>query len=352
MFDFEQRPQHALFLNSPVNVSAGISFGEGKIYEYRRTSVKKDETDPYHHDLSRPYTDNTIFARGVSAFNREDIFEIIRFLIENGSRNFIFRVIDETRFTRNINTALKIYDLLLANKTTFLIEINGKRYDYVKEYYNSLRSLFVASESSSLEKSRISKMTHAKRRTTMKARKEIKENFIDMLFVIGKDIEEVKNTIYNTGIKGLNDKKLQKWSKTRQKKIQLLRKKKKYAYAKCHTTGDYFIVPNKYALRDDISFGNLGFGGKEIMKKFFTTEKNLNYLCSPKEEFSDKDSVAPVDMDMAGPAAGPAAGSTTGDEKLSSDEKKWLIDVYIRQHIEGQIAIEELTEKMTKLFTP
>lgn len=344
MFEFEQRPQHAQFSRSPVNVSSGISFGEGKVYEYRRTSVKKDETDPYHHDLSRPYNDNTIFARGVSAFNREDIFEIIQFLIDNGSRNFIFRVIDETRFTRNTTAALKIYDLCIAMHTTFLLEINGQRYDYVKDYYSKLRPLFVASESSSLEKSRISKLTHAKRRKTMKVRKEIKENFIDMMFVLGKGEDGVRDMVLKTGMRGMNEKKIRSWHAKRMNQIKKLKKKRKYAYAKCKTTGDYFIVPNKYASRDDISFGQLGLGGKDIMKNFFTPEKSLNYLCSPKEEFAAIEAVAPIDADMAGPAA-----DASGD--LTFDEMKWLVDVYSRQHAEGQITIDELTEKMSELFS-
>lgn len=348
--NFEKRKQHSQFSESPLNVSAKISFGEGMVYEYRRTSIKKDETDPYHHDLARPYTHNTIFARGVSAFNREDIYDLIVFLVKEGSRNFIIRVIDETRFTRNTTTAIKIYDFLVAHQTTFLLQIDGEKYDYVADYYSKLREKFVQSESSSLEKSRISKMTHQKLKKSRKNRKELKTHFMRMMFVIGKDVDGVSKIVQESGMRGLQRNKLIKFEKQNRREIMKLSRKKRYDYAKCHVSGDYFVAPRKYAMKGEHAFSALGIGSSEVMKNMFTEKLGMNYLCCPKESFPElMTSDRPMEED-AGPPGG-AFDIVHDEEPLNMEEIKWLTEIYNKQYTRGDITIEELTEKMSRLFS-
>lgn len=351
--EFEQRTQHPQFIGTPLNVSEGIKFGEGMVYEYRRTSIKKDSTDPYHHDLARPYTHNTIFARGVSAFNREDIYDLIVFLVNHGSRNFIIRVIDETRFTRNTTTAIKIYDFLVSRQTTFLLQINGEKFDYVADYYSKLREKFVQSEASSLEKSRISKMTHQKLKKTRKDRKELKTHFMRMMFVIGKDIDGVSKIVQESGLRGMPKHKLIKFEKENLREIQKLKKKRKYDYAKCQVTGDYFVVPRKYARATEYSFASLGLGSSDVMKNMFTENLGMNYLCCSKESFPELVvNEAPMEAEPEGMFdIVQEAEAEAEEEKLSVDEIKWLVEIYNKQYNQGTITVDELTTKMARLFS-
>ncbi len=350
---FEKRAQHPSFQDSPLNVSSKISFGTYIIYEYRRTSTKKADDDLYHHHLAKPFDHNTIFAHGVSAFNREDMFVLVKFLLDNGSRHFTIRVMDETRFARNTVTCLKIYDILKALKTTFILEIDGQKYDFVRDYFTHLRERFIESEGSSMEKSRISKKSYAAKKSAYKNKKVLREHFINMMFVIaGKHgIHGVKDIVMETGMKSLNTRILKKHFEKNSAEIGRLKRKKKYTYAKCATSGNYFTVPARLAKRDDLFFKVMGFGGDSVMNKFFKDWMSINYLCCSAEEMEGPppeppSSEGPEEEEME---AGPAGPSKEG--ALNMDEVKWLVELYHSQHESGHISIDELTDRMSRLFT-
>jgi hypothetical protein len=349
---FEKREQHSDFQDSPLNVSSKISFKNGTIYEYRRTSTKKGEDDLYHHHLVRSFDHNTVFAHGVSAFNREDMFLLVKFLLNNGSRNFTVRVLDETRFARNTVTCLKIYDILRALKTTFTLEIDGVKYDFVRDYFSHLRERFIESEGSSLEKSRISKKSYAARKGAYKNKKVLRDHFINMMFVIADKcgmggVLGVKDIVMETGMRSLNTRMLNKHFEKNKTEIGKLKRKKKYTYAKCATSGHYFTVPSRLAKRDDLFFKVMGFGGDSVMKEFFKEWMSLNYLCCSVEEMEGP--VAPDTSQTQDQEAGPASTDEPG-ENLNMDEVKWLVELYHTQHQTGEISIDELTDRMGRLF--
>jgi RNA polymerase-binding transcription factor DksA len=329
-------------MTSPLNVSRDIIFGEGVVYDYRRTSTK---TSQDHLEMSRPYDDNTVFAKGVSAYKRGDINILVSFLLDNGSRNFILRVADETRFTRNVFTAMKIYDKCMTMKTTFLLEIDGKKYDYVKDFYEKLRPKFAAAESSSEEKSRISKISAKKRKIITLLKKELKVFFINMMFVLaGNDFSAVYDMVTRSNMK-INKSVLLNWKYKKRKEISKLRKINDYSYAKCRRTGDYFIIPPEYSERTDLSFRMLGIGDESVMKSFFTTHLNMHYLCFSKDEYTEDkqeeetSEFDEIELELESP------------EKLDPQEHKWLVSVYHNQYVSGDISIQQLTEKISKLST-
>lgn len=346
LMKFEGRAQHPNFQTSPLNVSDQISFGTGSVYEYRRTSTKKSEDDLYHHHLSRSFDHNTIFAHGVSGFNREDIYVLIKFLLDNGSRNFTIRVLDETRFARNTVTCLKIYDILRSMNTTFILEIDGQKYDYIRDYFTHLRERFIESEGSSVEKSRISKRTYAAKKAAYKNKKALREHFVNMMFVLADKngipgVEGVKDIIMETGMKSLNTRMLKKHFEKHSAEIKKLKQKKKYTYAKCATSGNYFTAPAKLAGRDDLFFKVMGFGGDSVMKNFFKDWMSINYLCCSAEEMEGPSSEEPTEQ-MEGPSS--------EEGGLNMDEVKWLVELYHSQRESGQISIDELTDRMSRLF--
>ena len=340
MSSYSYRTQHPLYVNSPLNVSAEIKFGRGQVYEYRRTSTNLSFDKPEHHHLSRPYNENTIFAVGVSAFKREDIYDLIVFLVQNGSRDFFFHIVDETRFTRNMSAALKIHDYLFSNKTTFYLVIDGKKYDYVKDFYSYLRQMFVESEASSVEKSRISKLAYKRKKDLKQIKKDLKDHFIGMMFVLSGGLQGAIHIQQSIDIIGLSVPKLKMWYKENQKIIKRLKKIKEYTYVKCNYTGDYFICPAKYFGRKDLSVTYVGLGPSD-MRKCFTNYFNMNYLCFKKEDIEVKES----EMNLE---AGPADANPS---QLSENDKEWIVEVYTEKHKRGEITISELTEKLRKLFS-
>jgi hypothetical protein len=341
---FQEREQHPFFKDSPLNVDKNIDFGDGVVYGYRRTSTKKGEDDKYHHQLSKAYNRNTIFAYGVSAFNREDIFSLIKFLINNGSRFFTLDVIDETRFSRNTVTCLKIYDFLMSNNTTFFLCIDGVKYDYVKDYFSKLREKFIETESSSLEKSRISKKSYQAKKGSYRNKKVLREHFINMMFALAgkKGYECVVEMAMTTGMKSLNPSFLKRWHKKNKIQIDRMIKRKSYTYVKCSTSGNYFTVPTRFTEKKDLFFKALGFGGDDVMKKFFTDHLSLNYLCFPAKDIEEET------MEQEPPVSEPPVSEPPVSEE---DKIKHMVGVYHSQHQNGEISIDQLTEKMSSLFS-
>jgi hypothetical protein len=330
MTKFTNREQHICFINSPLDVSSKIKFGKGQVYEYRRTSTGHDDD---HYEMNRPANRNTIIASNVSAFNREDICDLIFFLVNNGSRNFIFKVVDETRFTRNTVAALKIRDFLISKKTSFSLVIGDEKYDYVDDFYTHLRPKFITSEASSIEKSRISRMAHSKKKKLKKLKDELRTYFINMMFVIGGGLQGAIRINERINVLGMSIPKLGIWYKKHLKEIKRLKKQKDYYYTKCSYYGFYFICPPSLAERKDLCSTYVGIDNS--IRSYFSNKKISYLCCSGKTKFVNQ---ADIDFEME------------EDDDPTDQEKEWLVEVFTQQHAKGEITLQELTEKMQKLF--
>ena len=228
---------------------------------------------------------NNIIVSNNSAYKENKanyIFDIIKYIVQSGNKNFTLSVSDYSRFSRNLKTTELIYNYLFDNEVQFYLNVDGKIYNYIEDYYkpqDNLRKYFINCQNFSFELTREMIKVHKN-----KKEKRFKINYTQLAtnyfkwFISHQDFlnKDILKDIFTS----------QKLNEYYIETDNMFQKENNFYYFYCNNTNLMIICPREIACIEGIDSSFIeGFSQDLLLNIANCEDESINYICYFRDNF-------------------------------------------------------------------
>jgi hypothetical protein len=261
-----------------------------KYFFYVRQSKNSDDITSKEWQISNLGFNgpNNIIVSSNSAYKNKKadyILDIIKYIVQSGNKNFTLSVSDYSRFSRNIETTEKIYNYLYDNQVEFYLNVDGKIYNYLNDYYtNNLRKTFTECQKFSDELSREMKKVHKKKKEIKVKNKYsgLATSYFKWFMTHRQDFIQPK--MFNTlGRIRFSPHNMDKYFKETD---GLFENKDEFFYFYCPYTNLMIVCPEELAYIEGLDSSIIkGFDKDDLFSLADSDIESLNYICYHRDNF-------------------------------------------------------------------
>jgi hypothetical protein len=216
------------------------------------------------------------------------ILDIIKYIVQSGNKNFTLSVSDYSRFSRNIETTEKIYNYLYDNQVEFYLNVDGKIYNYLNNYYSPstdvLRKYFMECQKFSDELSREMKKVHKKKKEKRIKMEytELATNYFKWFMTHHQDF--IKPEMFNT-LERIKFSPYNMQTYYAQTDGMFVNQKELF-YFYCPYTNLMIVCPEELACIEDLDSSIIqGFDKDDLLALADSQIDNLHYICYHRDNF-------------------------------------------------------------------